>query len=340
VKFSTTSNTSSQKDYDPFGMITVGRSWSGGSEYRYSFNGKESDSETYGEGNIYDYGFRIYNPRLGRFLSVDPLTETYPFYTPYQFAGNKPILNIDLDGLEDVYYNYKRFDPTNPELLPVLEVVNQVEVEYSNENINLIGDFTNPELNNVWNALIIEIPSLPFGAANTSYIYYETLTYWYSNYSNPTVSKYEKDEILKQVSDRLLLSKEEAIQFIESEAVKSTLEMENNLAVTWVPTSGITDDLGEGKYDNDGNLISDRARKAIVVSHEAYHWWTLIKKNREGGSVTKGPEDHEDLYGVPGAESFPSEKIKKWLPNSLMTKIMTKVETIIIDTISKPKEDN
>jgi hypothetical protein len=32
---------------------------------------------------------------------VDPLTASYPFYTPYQFAGNSPIYNIDLDGLED-----------------------------------------------------------------------------------------------------------------------------------------------------------------------------------------------------------------------------------------------
>jgi hypothetical protein len=48
-----------------------------------------------------DYGFRIYSPALGRFLSVDPLTKTYPWYTPYQFAGNKPIWFIDLDGLEE-----------------------------------------------------------------------------------------------------------------------------------------------------------------------------------------------------------------------------------------------
>ena len=37
-------------------------------------------------------------------LSVDPLTKSYPWYTPYQFAGNNPILNIDLDGLEGVDY--------------------------------------------------------------------------------------------------------------------------------------------------------------------------------------------------------------------------------------------
>lgn len=69
--------------------------------YRYGFNGKEMDNEVSGSGNQYDYGFRIYNPRIGRFLSVDPLTQSYPWYTPYQFAGNKPINSIDLDGLEE-----------------------------------------------------------------------------------------------------------------------------------------------------------------------------------------------------------------------------------------------
>jgi RHS repeat-associated protein len=69
-------------------------------DYRYGFNGKEKDNEVQGDGNTYDYGFRIYNPRLGRFLSVDPLTASYPWYTPYQFAGNDPIRNIDIDGLE------------------------------------------------------------------------------------------------------------------------------------------------------------------------------------------------------------------------------------------------
>jgi uncharacterized protein RhaS with RHS repeats len=43
---------------------------------------------------------RIYDPRLGRFLSVDPITDEYPELTPYQFASNTPIQAIDLDGLE------------------------------------------------------------------------------------------------------------------------------------------------------------------------------------------------------------------------------------------------
>ena len=65
-------------------------------KYRYGFNGKENDDDL----GTQDYGFRIYNPALCKFLSVDPLTGEYPELTPYQFASNTPIQAIDLDGLE------------------------------------------------------------------------------------------------------------------------------------------------------------------------------------------------------------------------------------------------
>ena len=94
----------SANDYYPFGMMMPGRKFSANGSYRYGFNGKEQDYETTGT-TTYDYGFRIYNPSLGRFLSVDPLFKSYPWYTPYQFAGNKPIIAIDLDGLEELEVN-------------------------------------------------------------------------------------------------------------------------------------------------------------------------------------------------------------------------------------------
>src|SRR5579884_4195472 len=80
-------------------MQMVGRTFNGGL-YRYGFNGKEMDNEVKGDGNQYDYGARIYDPRIMRFLSVDPLSGKYPFYSSYQFAGNSPIKNIDIDGKE------------------------------------------------------------------------------------------------------------------------------------------------------------------------------------------------------------------------------------------------
>ena len=93
----------SATDYFPFGMEMPGREMSG-TEYRFGFNGKEKDEDgEWGNGTHYDYGFRIYNPGIGKFLSVDPLTGSYPELTPYQFASNSPIANIDLDGLESYW---------------------------------------------------------------------------------------------------------------------------------------------------------------------------------------------------------------------------------------------
>jgi RHS repeat-associated protein len=78
-----------------FGMVMPERSFSF-EKYRWGFNGKETDNET----NWQDYGFRIYYPGLAKFLSVDPLTQKYPFYSTYQFAANMPIIAKDIDGKE------------------------------------------------------------------------------------------------------------------------------------------------------------------------------------------------------------------------------------------------
>ncbi|MCW3104301.1 MAG: repeat-associated core domain protein [Bacteroidetes bacterium] len=96
----------SASDYSPFGAPLSGRGFTS-SSYRYGFNGKEKDDEVKGDGAQYDYGFRVYDARLGKFLSVDPLSNKFAYYTPYQFAGNKPIVYIDLDGLEDVTFYEK-----------------------------------------------------------------------------------------------------------------------------------------------------------------------------------------------------------------------------------------
>lgn len=96
-----TADVISAQDYAPFGALLPGRKYSSSSsKYRYGYNGKENDNEVKGEGNQQDYGMRIYDPRLGRFLSVDPIAKSYPELTPYQFASNSPIALIDIDGLE------------------------------------------------------------------------------------------------------------------------------------------------------------------------------------------------------------------------------------------------
>jgi len=87
-------------------MMMPGRTYSAQTGYRYGFNGKENDNEVKGEGNQQDYGERVYDVRVGRFLSLDPIADEYPHYSPYQFAGNAPIGAVDMDGLEPAYTYY------------------------------------------------------------------------------------------------------------------------------------------------------------------------------------------------------------------------------------------
>jgi RHS repeat-associated protein len=84
------------------GMKTRGYS---ATVYRYGFNGKELDGET--TADAYDFGARIYDARLGRWLAVDPLAKENCINTVYEFVGNSCILAKDMDGNEqDIHLNF------------------------------------------------------------------------------------------------------------------------------------------------------------------------------------------------------------------------------------------
>ena len=124
----------SYEEYHPFGTTSYrsGRTETEVSLKRYKYVGKERDDKT----GLYYYGARYYAAWLGRFVSVDSLQHKYPHYTPYQYAGNKPVTFIDLDGMEEVEHN-----STN---VTTVDKKNNNETESQNEliekGINLIGE--------------------------------------------------------------------------------------------------------------------------------------------------------------------------------------------------------
>jgi RHS repeat-associated protein len=89
----------STSDYSPFGVQLDGRT-SESEGYRYGFNGMEKDDEIKGAGNSYDFGARMYDARVGRWKTIDPLSKKYPSMTPYSYTANNPILYIEIDGRE------------------------------------------------------------------------------------------------------------------------------------------------------------------------------------------------------------------------------------------------
>jgi len=81
-----------------FGFQMPGRSFSS-PDYRYGFNGMEKESDiTDVDGAHLDFGARIYDSRLVKFLSLDPKMNDYPSESNYIFAGNNPIFYIDVNG--------------------------------------------------------------------------------------------------------------------------------------------------------------------------------------------------------------------------------------------------
>ena len=84
----------------------VGRSGSANSEgSERGFNGEIKDDDIKGEGNSYDYGNRFYDPRLGKFLSLDGYASKYPSVSPYSFALNSPIRSKDVGGDSVLFYS-------------------------------------------------------------------------------------------------------------------------------------------------------------------------------------------------------------------------------------------
>jgi RHS repeat-associated protein len=89
------------QDYSPFGVTLSGRNFTkaGADDFRFGFNGMEADPELKGQGNSYTTEFRQYDPRLGRWLTIDPKFKEFPWQSAYVAFDNKPILLVDPKGL-------------------------------------------------------------------------------------------------------------------------------------------------------------------------------------------------------------------------------------------------
>ena len=79
--------------YYPFGGLFA---TSSSNVQSYKYNGKELDTKN--GLNWYDYGARHYDAALGRFMTQDRFAEKYSTLSPYQYAANSPVCNVDVNG--------------------------------------------------------------------------------------------------------------------------------------------------------------------------------------------------------------------------------------------------
>jgi RHS repeat-associated protein len=139
------------EEYYPFGETSFGSF----EKKRYRYNGKEKDEES----GLYEYGQRYYAPWLCRFFGVDPVATDFPYYTPYNYAGNKPVSKVDLEGLQESDAETGGGNETNNSRSGVLEVnkksglptVNLEEITISATDSENKGKKTSVEKNDIDN---------------------------------------------------------------------------------------------------------------------------------------------------------------------------------------------
>ncbi|KRD11415.1 hypothetical protein ASE21_06830 [Flavobacterium sp. Root901] len=98
-----------ESNFYPFGLKQEGyNSVKTGVENKFKYNSKELQDEL--GLNFYDYGWRNYDPAIGRWMNTDPLAEFYVGITPYSYTFNNPVRFIDPDGrYVDDSYIYQKY---------------------------------------------------------------------------------------------------------------------------------------------------------------------------------------------------------------------------------------
>jgi RHS repeat-associated protein len=269
-------------DYYPGGMMMVGRKFTSESSYRYGFNGKEKDPNI--ASDDYDFGARIYDGRIDRWLTLDPLAKKYPFSGPYVFVLNTPIQAIDPDGKLTIYASGACHDCDNRGYIKKIVSEAQIQGIINFHEINAHSSSTMNDLN--------------FTVGVNSLIPSDDM---YDNI--PT--KWERDEFGVRTP-------------IEFKRVKQELDFRIVSAVTQI------EELYKTKKDNEQfNLVGTstgsviQAQAALILAKKGYKIDNLVL---DGSAIPKDSKLYQELLNNKNIKHL----VRRDLPNDDVSEIGNK----------------
>ncbi|MDU3627321.1 MAG: RHS repeat-associated core domain-containing protein [Bacteroides caccae] len=246
----------------------------------YPFGGVFSST---GDAQPYDYGARMYDAALGRFMKTDRFSEKYVSLSPYQYGANNPVNNIDVNGDSITVLNYGYIRKQHMAILIQNDAgewqyfsVNGDNVYVSGEfsggrkfNDIAVGEFDSPQefLNSPYNS---------YGASDDMSIN----TYGFSEgYMIPT-SK-EQDDIIRDTF--ISISKNESYDFLGnncSTVVQKSLEAAGIITFTQKSTRHR---IPSSHYLGESSFIATISTSRPVIPSVSFR--AIIKNNPQGKMI-------------------------------------------------------
>ncbi len=242
----------STHDYYPFGM-----EWNAGS-YQYTYNGKERNDEL--GLDWLDYGARMYDPTIARWVQVDPMAELTPNWTPYRYGFNNPIRYHDPTGLFEID---EQTANDHPELVEYLKGLvdfwkNQSD-DFKNEFMEKSG-LTNDEV-------------------------VEMLTYG----QGPKLSVENIDNDKRKANGVTLAGKDEDGNLINANDGKGHIKIDDDVIALF--------EQGRKDPDPDVAKVTDLLLESTLF-HESTHYGNLKTDNSGNGKFEESGKAFEDaVYG-------------------------------------------
>ena len=229
--------------------------------YRYAFNGQEKDDEVV-EGAV-SFKYRMHDARIGRFLSIDPLSRNFPWNSSYAFAENQVIWAKDLEGGEAyVVIFYKKEG----------KLLGTSLIKIPNPGKRLDGHKSNPE--------------------ETLYLTQEVTDE--NNYSKQNSRSWK--ELYDKVSTDKSTVFKEAPDTRESAAISGLRERKENFAVLFNKGLAVPfikePNLAKVQFKNASAILTDEAKAELDIFVRSLDYFPKSKFTIDAHTSTTGDDDY------------------------------------------------